>query len=63
MYLYIEFTNGSNAWLKYGIPDRKAMENDVRRWRKHFKLERIKTTKDGDRFYRATEKATEGSLF
>ena len=38
------------------------MDNVVRRWRKDFKLERIKTDKNGNRLYRAAEKATEWCL-
>lgn len=34
MYLAIEFTDGSNPWVKFRIPDKKTMNREVKKWEK-----------------------------
>ena len=70
MFVQINFPEGLHpkgirccSYIILDIQDKKEMDNVVRRWRKDFKLERIKTDKNGNRLYRAAEKATEGCLF
>lgn len=56
MFYHICFADGSNSYLSIGIKDRKEMDNKIKKWRKNYILERVKTGKDGNRYYNATIK-------
>ena len=57
MYMHIAFSDGSNPKLYIGLKDRHEMNRKIKPWRKNFEVKRIKTTKDGSRYYYAVPKS------
>ena len=61
-YISIEFTNGSNPYVRYGMKKRE-FNLELKKWEKNYNMELQLVSNLGGYFYKATERNTNLKTF